>query len=230
MAFLNINDTPLKRYSSIPKYYYADETSYECYDERTDLHHDHGWRDLITPEYDTRTEYLGDIVKGSGDDYTYEVIAKTQQEIEAEILAEAEANSQNALQNYMKGLAISQAQEMNDEDALANSDLFPFWAENMAVEANVKYRFWNAERDEIWLWKCIQGHTTQAGWEPYNTPALWVRIAEEGEILKWVQPTGQHDAYQTGEKVYWPEPSDVWQSDVDNNVWEPGVYGWTKIS
>lgn len=38
----------------------------------------------------------------------------------------------------------------------------------------------------------------------------------------------QQDAYTKGDKVRYPDESgDVWISDVDNNVWEPGVYGWT---
>jgi len=37
------------------------------------------------------------------------------------------------------------------------------------------------------------------------------------------------DAYAKGDKVRYPdERGDVWISDVDGNVWEPGVYGWTR--
>lgn len=224
----NINENPLKEYSQIPSVWDG-KIGYQY--SSPDTQYEDGWRDIIIPSYNSQTEKLGDLYFDETNDYvTYEVIAKTQQEIEAEMLAEAESNSQNALQNYMKGLAISQAQEMTDEDALANANLFPFWSENMAVEANVKYRFWNAEHNEILLWKCVQGHTTQAGWEPYNVPALWVRVAEEGQILKWKQPLGAHDAYPMGAKVYWVEPEDVWESTIDNNTYEPGVYGWTKIS
>ena len=227
----NINENPLKEYAEIPSVWDG-KIGYQ-YD--TDNHYADGWRDIIVPSYNSQTEKLGGLIL-DGDDVTYEVITKTQQEIEAEMLAEADANSQNALQNYMKGLAISQAQEMDDEDALANADLFPFWVEDTdynfdpQTDPNPKVRFWNEEHTEIWLWKCIQGHISQSSWKPYDVPALWMRIAEEGQILKWVQPLGQHDAYQTGEKVYWPEPEDIWESTVNNNVWEPGVYGWNKIS
>ena len=224
----NINETPLKEYAEIPSIWDG-KIGYQ-YSSPEDQYED-GWRDIEIPEIDHTAEKLGDLYFDEINDVvSYQVITKTPQEIEAEIMAQAEANSQNALQNYMKNLAVLQAQGMDDEDALANADLFPFWSENIAVEADVKYRFWNEEHTEIWLWKCIQGHTTQIGWEPYNVPALWVRVGEEGQILKWVQPLGQHDAYQTGDKVYWQEPEDIWQSDVDSNVWEPGVYGWTKIS
>lgn len=42
----------------------------------------------------------------------------------------------------------------------------------------------------------------------------------------WKQPEGAHDTYNNGAEV--SHKGSVWTSDVDNNVWEPGVYGWTK--
>ena len=40
------------------------------------------------------------------------------------------------------------------------------------------------------------------------------------------QPTGAQDAYAKGAKV--SHNGKHWISDVDNNVWEPGVYGWSE--
>ena len=78
------------------------------------------------------------------------------------------------------------------------------------------------------LYRCEQAHTSQAGWEPPMVPALWTEVAEPGTIPVWRQPTGAQDAYMTGDKVRYPDESgDVWISDVDQNVWEPGVYGWS---
>ena len=32
------------------------------------------------------------------------------------------------------------------------------------------------------------------------------------------------------DKVKYPDQNgEVWESTVDNNVWQPGVYGWEKI-
>ena len=58
------------------------------------------------------------------------------------------------------------------------------------------------------------------------TPALWVVVSID-EYPEWVQPTGAHDAYNIGDKV--THNGKTWVSDVDNNVWEPGVYGWKGI-
>jgi hypothetical protein len=66
---------------------------------------------------------------------------------------------------------------------------------------------------------------TQANtWEPGVSG--WREVLPDGEISAWIQPTGAHDAYAQGAVVTHNEFT--WVSDVDDNVWEPGVYGWTK--
>ena len=47
------------------------------------------------------------------------------------------------------------------------------------------------------------------------------------EYPEWSQPLGAHDAYAQGAKV--SHNGKKWTSDVANNVWEPGVYGWTEV-
>jgi len=76
-------------------------------------------------------------------------------------------------------------------------------------------------------YRCIQSHTSQADWTPDATPALWARADDPGEEWpEWVQPVGAQDAYEKGDKVSHNEKH--WVSDYDNNVWEPGVYGWSE--
>lgn len=76
-------------------------------------------------------------------------------------------------------------------------------------------------------YECIQPHTSQEGWEPPNAPALWKKHSSGGETPEWVQPTGATDAYAKGDVV--THNGKTWESDVDGNVWEPGVYGWTEL-
>ena len=106
-----------------------------------------------------------------------------------------------------------------DENALKVIDLYPVWAVGIAVAKDSRYQY------EGKLYKCVQAHTTQADWAPDVTPALWTVVSLE-EWPEWVQPTGSHDAYTKGDKV--THNSKKWISDVDANVWEPGVYGWTE--
>jgi hypothetical protein len=43
----------------------------------------------------------------------------------------------------------------------------------------------------------------------------------------WIQPTGAQDAYALGAQVR--HVGKNWQSTLDANVWEPGVFGWVEI-
>ncbi|MFR6100961.1 MAG: carbohydrate-binding protein [Christensenellales bacterium] len=81
------------------------------------------------------------------------------------------------------------------------------------------------------LYRCAQAHTSQAGWTPDISRALWTPMgisADDPEAVPdWVQPTGAHDAYAKGSHVM--HGGVEWVSDLDANVWEPGVSGWTQV-
>lgn len=116
--------------------------------------------------------------------------------------------------------AIVQASvSLPDDVALEAVELYPAWEAGKGYEANERIRY-----EEI-LYRCVQAHTSQEGWEPPNVPALWTRVSLD-EWPEWVQPTGAQDAYSIGDKVSHSEKR--WISAVDSNVWEPGVYGWDE--
>ena len=111
---------------------------------------------------------------------------------------------------------------LDDETAAELTTLFPAWAPG--VSYTVGYRAQYSDK----LYRCVQAHMSQSGWEPPNVPALWTEIAKPGEIPVWKQPTGAQDAYNTGDKVHYPGAGDpVYVSIMDSNVWAPNVYGWT---
>ena len=116
---------------------------------------------------------------------------------------------------------------VTDEFALQTMDMFPYWRTGLTITqddiTNGKHRYqYNGK-----LYKCVQAHTTQADWTPDKTPALWVEVSLD-EFPEWKQPAGSHDAYKKGDKV--THNGKKWSSDVDANVWEPGVYGWSEES
>lgn len=119
------------------------------------------------------------------------------------------------LRKLIEQLAIT----LDDETALIGVELFPMWAIDIAYAVDDRVQH------EGTLYKCVQAHTSQENWTPDATPALWVIVTVE-EWPEWVQPAGSHDAYAKGSKV--THNGERWISDVDSNVWEPGVYGWTK--
>lgn len=116
------------------------------------------------------------------------------------------------------------AESLPDEDALEAVELFPVWATDTAYIADERVSY--ADK----LYRCVQSHTSQANWTPDVTPALWTEVAKPGEIPVWKQPTGAQDAYMKDDKVWFPEKdTTVYVSIVDNNVWQPGVYGWDAV-
>lgn len=112
------------------------------------------------------------------------------------------------------------AESLNDELALDVVEFFPQW------ETEKEYSVGDRIRYRDILYKCVQAHTSQSSWLPDLTPALWARVSIE-EFPEWIQPTGVQDAYAIGDKV--THNNMHWISIVDNNVWEPGVYGWEVI-
>ena len=113
-----------------------------------------------------------------------------------------------------------------DEDALEAVELFPSWEGGKAYAIGDRVRY--GEK----LFKCVQAHTSQDEWTPDATPALWTEVAKPGEIPVWRQPTGAQDAYNTGDKVWYPDVNtSVYESTIDNNVWSPVDYpqGWQLV-
>lgn len=115
------------------------------------------------------------------------------------------------------------AESLPDEDALEAVELFPIWEPDTEYTADERVSY--ADK----LYRCVQSHTSQSDWTPDATPALWTEVAKPGEIPVWKQPTGAQDAYMIGDKVWYPDKdTTVYVSIVDNNVWQPGVYGWEE--
>ena len=61
---------------------------------------------------------------------------------------------------------------VDDNTALRMVEFYPEWAENAEYTAEYK-----VQRNGK-LWRCIQAHTSQAGWEPENAASLWTEICE----------------------------------------------------
>lgn len=116
----------------------------------------------------------------------------------------------------------SLAETLDDTKALEVSELFPNWATDTSYELGARVRY------EDILYKCLISHTSQSDWTPIDAPSLWTRvlIPDPDIIPDWVQPDSTNP-YMTGDKVR--HNNKTWISTIDNNVWEPGVYGWDEI-
>ena len=110
---------------------------------------------------------------------------------------------------------------VDDNTALRMVEFYPEWSAGQAYTADFKVQHGGK------LWRCLQAHTSQDGWEPEGAPSLWAKvlIPDETVIPDWEQPDSTNP-YSAGDKV--THNGKTWVSDIDNNVWEPGVYGWTE--
>ena len=62
---------------------------------------------------------------------------------------------------------------VDDNTALRMLEFYPEWAEGADYAAGYKVRYGGR------LWRCVQAHTAQAGWEPSTgTAALWEQVCE----------------------------------------------------
>lgn len=111
---------------------------------------------------------------------------------------------------------------LDDDHAAKNAELFPVW------EVGVQYEAGDRRRYDGFLWKCLKAHKSQANWKPSDASSLWAKvlIPDPSVIPEWEQPSSTNP-YMTGDKV--THNGKTWVSDVDNNVWEPGVYGWSEV-
>lgn len=123
----------------------------------------------------------------------------------------------------LRAVIESLAETLDDESAAESIELFPVWATDTAYAVGDRRRYGGV------LYKCLQAHTSQETWNPGDAPSLWAKvlIPDPGEIPEWEQP-GSTNPYMMGDKVRHNEK--IWISVIDNNVWEPGVYGWNEVT
>lgn len=115
------------------------------------------------------------------------------------------------------------AQSLTDETALEAVDLFPAWKTGQSYTAGQRIRYGGV------LYSVLQDHTSQANWTPDAAASLFAKvlIPDPDVIPEWEQPDSTNP-YSAGDKV--THNGKTWVSDIDNNVWEPGVYGWTEVT
>lgn len=111
--------------------------------------------------------------------------------------------------------------KLDDAAALEAMALYPLWEAGQAYALDARIRYGD------FLYRVVQAHTSQADWTPDQTPALFVKVSL-AEWPEWVQPTGTHDAYNTGDKVTYN--GEHYVSLIDGNTWAPDAYpdGWEK--
>lgn len=115
------------------------------------------------------------------------------------------------------------AGELSDEELLTLVKIYPSW------DVGIDYKVGDLVNYHNRLWEVLQDHTSQADWSPDVAHSLFTEKTPEGVITEWKQPTGAHDAYNTGDQVLYNDKT--YESTIDANVWNPEEYpeGWNEI-
>ena len=112
------------------------------------------------------------LLNGKYVELTSEEIAEMQ---EAQAAFEAYERTRPFTESEVSRMLIAQqinTLTVDDNTALRMVEFYPEWAENAEYTAEYK-----AQRNGK-LWRCIQAHTSQIGWEPENAASLWTEICE----------------------------------------------------
>lgn len=124
------------------------------------------------------------------------------------------------IENAFMSTALTFAAEtFTDEQALKVPTLYENWnGEGLSYYAGKRLRFNGI------LYKVLSDHTSQPDWTPEEAPSLFAKVLVEdpNAIVEWEQP-GSTNGYMTGNKV--THNGVIYESLVDNNVWEPGTTG-----
>lgn len=119
--------------------------------------------------------------------------------------------------------ALAQAQILDDVTIAEHAEEFALWNFPVTYKQGQICRFRGT------LYRCVQDHISEQDWTPEAAASLWTVIGDPGvEWPAWAQPVGAHDVYKIGDKVNHGDKH--WVSCADDNVWEPGVYGWTEVA
>lgn len=99
-----------------------------------------------------------------------------------------------ALQMFSAGLT--------DEQAMEVAAIYDPWAVNKTYAAGDYFTYGVNGVGDPQLYKVVQAHTSQADWTPDAAASLYTAIGlDDSGYPVWSQPTGAHDAYNTGDIV-----------------------------
>lgn len=170
---------------------------------------------------------MGEVIKKYSNGQYLELTPDELSAMQAEAArVEAQERTRPLTESEVTRLLI--AQQINtltvgDNTALRMLEFYQAWEAGQAYTAGYKVQRGGK------LWRCLQAHTSQDGWEPENAPSLWAKvlIPDYDVIPEWEHPDSTNP-YMTGDKV--AHNGKTWESTIDNNVWEPGVYGWAEAN
>ena len=138
--------------------------------------------------------------------------------------------SEQSAEQFRKAVQLFAA-SLSDEQAMEVATIYDPWLEGKTYAAGEFVTYGKNSVGDPQLYKVNQAHTAQLDWLPDLTPALYTAIGlDDGGHPVWSQPTGAHDAYNTGDIVNYNGV--LYESLIDGNVYAPDAYpaGWKEVT
>ena len=135
-------------------------------------------------------------------------------------------NKLQMAEQFRKALQMFAA-SLDDDKALEVATIYDPWKAGNTYAAGEFVTYGENSVGDPQLYKVVQAHTSQADWTPDATAALYKAVGlDDAGYPVWSQPTGAHDAYNTGDIVNYN--GTLYQSVIDGNVYAPDAYpaGW----
>lgn len=135
-------------------------------------------------------------------------------------------NRLQVAEHFRKALQMFAA-SLTDEKAMEVATIYDPWAVGKPYAAGDFVTYGENGVGDPQLYKVVQAHTSQADWTPDVTASLYTAIGLDAQGYPvWSQPTGAHDAYNSGDIVDYH--GTLYRSLIDGNVYSPEAYpdGW----
>ena len=152
---------------------------------------------------------------------------ETPEEIKQANLAAIAERSRPLTESEVSRMLIAQqinTLTVDDNTALRMKDFYPEWSADTAYSVGFKVQF----KGE--LYRVLQAHTAQDGWQPTNAPALWEQINEthSGELTDPI-PYNGNMALENGKYYIQNQEIYLCTRDTINPVYNPlaelvGIY------
>ena len=135
-------------------------------------------------------------------------------------------NRLQAAEQLRRALQLFSA-SLTDEQAMEVAAIYDPWEVGKSYTVGNIVAYGENGVGDPQLYKVVQTHTSQVDWTPDTAVSLFTAIGlDDSGYPVWAQPTGAHDAYNTGDIVNYNGV--LYESLIDGNVYSPDAYpaGW----
>lgn len=130
-------------------------------------------------------------------------------------------NKMQVAEQFRKALQMFAA-SLDDERAMEVATIYDPWNAGKTYTVGEFVTYGENGVGDPQLYKVVQTHTSQTDWTPDKTASLYTAIGIDDEGYPvWSQPTGAHDAYNTGDIVDYN--GTLYKSLINGNTTVPGT-------